>query len=76
MTTAILKKRDILNDDMVIIPRLEYEDLKDRATSAVSFPVVHLRGNAARKLDRRVTAALREYKAGKLKPVRSLRELL
>lgn len=77
MTIAILKKADIpTNDDLVVIPRREYEDLKGKAASAVSFPVVHLKGNAARKLDRRVTAALREYRAGKLKPIRSLRELL
>lgn len=77
MTIAILKKTDIpANDDLVVIPRKDYEDLKEKAGSAVSFPVVHLRGNAARKLDRRVTAALREYRQGKTKILHSLRDLM
>ena len=76
MAIAILKKSTIPNDDLVVISRREYEALKDKAENTGSVPVVHLRGNAAKKLDRRVAAALREYKSGKLKPVRSLRELL
>lgn len=72
MTIAILKKADIpTNDDLVVIPRREYESLK-----ASQIPVVFLKGKAAQRLDRRVAAALREYKAGKLKPIQSLRELL
>jgi hypothetical protein len=76
MAIAILRQRDIPRDDLVVIPRKEYEDLKDRVDALPVFPIVRLRGNAARKLDRRVSAALREYHAGKLKPVRTLRELL
>lgn len=77
MATTILKKgATSITDDFVVIPHGENETLKDRADQAVSFPVVRLRGNAARKLDRRVTAALREYRAGKIKPVQSLQELL
>ena len=76
MAIVILRQRDIPRDDLVVIPRKEYEDLKDRVDTLPVFPIVHLRGNAARKLDRRVSAALREYRTGKLKPVRTLRELL
>lgn len=76
MTIAILKKADIQNDDLVVIPRREYEELKDKADSAVAFPTVRLRGNAARKLDRRVAAALLEYRQGKTKVLRSLRDLM
>lgn len=77
MAIAILKKADIpTNDDLVVIPRKEYEELKDKAANAISFPVVRLRGNAARKLDRRVAAALREYRQGKTKVLHSLRDLM
>lgn len=77
MTIAILKKSQIRNDDVVLIPRREYDSLKERATTTAPFvPVVQLTGNAARKLDRRVTAALREYRQGKTKVLHSLRDLM
>lgn len=76
MVIATLKKAHIPSDDLVVIPRREYEDLKEKATSVVGFPVVRLRGKAASVLDRRVTAALREYRAGKLRPIASLRQLM
>lgn len=56
MTIAILKKSDIPNDDLVVIPRTEYETLK-----ASQIPTVFLKGKAARRLDARVSAAQRWY---------------
>ncbi len=76
MAITILRQRDIPRDDLVVIPRKEYETLRENANVAAAFPVVRLRGNAARKLDHRVNAALREYHAGKLRSINSLRELL
>jgi len=35
-----------------------------------------LKGKAARKLDRRVTQAMKEYRTGKLRPIASLREII
>lgn len=52
MAIAILKKRDIPNDDLVVIPRKEYEMLKES-----QIPIVFLKGKAARRLDARASAA-------------------
>jgi hypothetical protein len=71
MTIAILKKVDISNDDMVVIPRQEYEELK-----ASQIPTVFLKGRAAQRLDARVTRSLREYRQGKTKRLYSLRGLM
>lgn len=71
MTIAILKKSRIRGDDLVVIPRQEYELLK-----ASQIPTLFLKGGAARRLDARVSQALAEYRTGKLKPVSTLRELL
>ena len=76
MAITILKKSQIQNDDLVIIPRKEYEVLRSKAENVPSFPVIQLRGSAARKLDRRVASAVREYRSGKLKAVKTLRELI
>ena len=71
MTIAILKKSQIQNDDVVLIPRREYEMLKGN-----HIPTVFLKGKNARKLDRRVNASLREYRQGKTKILHSLRDLM
>ena len=71
MTIAILKKSQIRNDDVVLIPRREYDILKEN-----QIPVVFLKGKSARKLDRRVNASLREYRQGKTKILHSLRDLM
>lgn len=71
MAIAILKKAQIKNDDLVIIPRKEYETLREN-----QIPVVFLKGKAARVLDRRVERSLREYRQGKTKVLRSLRDLM
>ncbi len=71
MTIAVLKRAHIPNDDLVVIPRQEYEDLKAR-----QIPAVFLKGRSARVLDKRVTNALREYRQGKTKILHSLRDLM
>lgn len=71
MTIAILKKDQIQNDDLVIIPRKEYEVLKEN-----QIPTIFLKGKSARVLDRRVMLSLREYRQGKTKALHSLRDLM
>ena len=56
--------------DLVIIPRKEYEYMKTRM-----FPVVYLNSKKAVRLDRRVDRALREYRQGKTKIIKSLADL-
>lgn len=56
MAIALLKKRDIPNDDLVVIPRKEYEALR-----AGQIPSVFLKGKVARRLDARVSAARRWF---------------
>lgn len=73
MPITIPKKamQSIQDDDAVLISRTEYERLR-----ASQIPTVFLKGKAARRLDARVTAAIREYRTGKLKPIQSLRALV
>ena len=66
-----ISKKELPNDDLVIIPRREYERLKSG-----QVPVHYLRGGAARRLDRRVASALREHRSGKTKLTNSLDELI
>lgn len=58
MTITIPKKaiQAIQDDDVVLIPRTEYERL-----CASQVPTVFLKGKAARRLDARVSAAQRWY---------------
>lgn len=71
MAIAILKRKQIQNDDLVIIHRKEYEILREN-----QVPVTFLKGRSARKLDARVSRALREYRQGKTKISHSLRDLM
>lgn len=71
MAIAILKRAQIQDDDLVIIPRKEYEVLKGN-----QIPTIFLKGKSARALDRRVERALREYRQGKTKVLHSLRDLM
>lgn len=50
----------IKNDDLVILPRKEYESMKARM-----FPVFFLKGKNAKNLDKRVGEGLKEYSKGK-----------
>ena len=52
---------------LVVLPVAEYQKLLARAV-----PTYYLTGQAAKQLDRRVAAALKEYRAGKTKKIKSL----
>lgn len=71
MAITILKKAQIKNDDLVIIPRKEFEVLKEN-----QVPSIFLKGKSARVLDRRVAESLSEYQRGKTKALHSLRDLM
>lgn len=57
-------------DDLVILPRKEFEYMKSRM-----FPIIHLKGKSATRLDKRVENAIRDYRAGRTKKIRSLSDL-
>lgn len=60
MNTITIPKNLIKNDDLVILPRKEYENMKARMT-----PIFYLKGKNAKNLDKRVSEGLREYRKGK-----------
>ena len=62
MNTITIPKKLIKtkNDDLVVISRKEYENLK-----AKTIPVFFLKGKKAKNLDKRVEEALKEHKKGK-----------
>ncbi len=55
---------------VVVLPLAEHRRLLEWAV-----PTYYLTGKAAKRLDRRVAAALKEYRAGKTKKIRSLNDL-
>ena len=57
-------------DDLVVISRREFEQMKSRM-----FPIVYLKGKSAARLDRRVEIAVRDYRQGKTKKIKSLADL-
>ncbi len=59
MATITISKKLIHGDDLIVIPRKEYEEMKSRLV-----PVVYLKGKSAKRLDKRVTEGMREYKKG------------
>src|SRR3989338_5079674 len=71
MAITILKKAQIQKDDLVTIPRKEYEVFKEN-----QVPTIFLKGKSARVLDRRVAEALREYRQVKTKAIHSVRDLM
>lgn len=71
MNTITIPKNLIKNDDLVIIPRKEYEKLKSQMT-----PTFYLRGKEAEKLDKLVEYGLREYEKGETISATSLKEAL
>ena len=70
MTTITIPKRIAKNDDLIVIPRKEYEQMK-----SMMFPMVNLVGKSADRLDRRVVKALRYYKQGRTRTIKSLADL-
>jgi len=71
MTTMTIPKSIFQNDDLVIMPRRHYDLIM-----ANMVPTYYLKGKAARRLDRRVAQAMKEYRTGKLRPIASLREII
>lgn len=70
MATITIPKNLIKNDDLVIIPRKEYESMKAQA-----IPTFYLKGKEAEKLDKLVKEGLKEYQDGKCKTIKSLADL-
>ena len=54
------------SDDLIVIPRKEYESMK-----AQLLPAYFLKGVKAKKLDKRVEEALRDHKQGKTEKLES-----
>lgn len=71
MNTITIPKNLIKNDDLVIIPRKEYEKMKAQMT-----PTFYLKGKEAEKLDKLVKDGLREYERGETISATSLKEAL
>ncbi len=70
MVTAIIPKRVTGKDDLIVIPRQEYERMK-----ASMVPTFFLQGKSARRLDTRVLWGLHAHQTGKTKKIRSLADL-
>lgn len=70
MNTITIPKNLIKNDDLIIIPRKEYESMK-----ACMPPTFYLKGKEAEKLDKLVKEGLKEYREGKCKTIKSLADL-
>lgn len=70
MNTITIPKNLIKNDDLVIIPRKEYEKMK-----AQMIPTFYLKGKEADKLDKLVKDGLKDYRDGKCKTIKSLADL-
>ena len=70
MATITIPKNLIKNDDLVIIPRKEYESMKAKIT-----PTFYLKGKEAEKLDKLVKEGLKEHQEGKCKTIKSLADL-
>ena len=70
MTTFTIPKRIAKNDDLIVIPRKEYEQMKSRM-----FPIINLVGKSATRLDRRVIKALQYYRQGKTRIIKSLADI-
>lgn len=88
--TIIPKKITGGIEDLVMLPRGEFEKMQERLRTAPMFkgyeiinykkkqykiPAYQLIGKAALRLDRRVKAALGEFESGRAKPLKSLAEL-
>ena len=70
MPTLTIPKSVIGDDELIVMPRKEYEQMK-----SAMIPTFYLKGKAAKRLDRRVNQALRDYRSGKTKKIHSLADL-
>jgi hypothetical protein len=59
MSTLTISKNLFKNDDLIVLPRKEYESMKARI-----LPFFEVKGKNAKKLDKRVTESLKEYTKG------------
>jgi len=59
MATLTISKNLIQNDDLIVLPRKEYESMKARM-----FPVFKLKGKNAKNLNTRVSESMKEYEKG------------
>ncbi len=66
MVTITIPKKLIKNDDLVVLPRKEYEKMK-----AQMVPIFYLKGKSAKRLDKRVSEGLKEYYKGKTESLES-----
>ncbi len=71
MKAVTISKEIIKNDDVVVMPRREYERMK-----ASMVPTQFLKGKAAVRLDKRVARSLEEHRRGLTKRIRSLADLM
>lgn len=60
MPTITIPRNITGSEELVVMPRREYERMKDAV-----IPTFYLKGGAAKRLDRRVERAVKEYRAGK-----------
>lgn len=88
---ATISKKVTGHEDLVVLPRREYERLKERDRLGPTFsgyethmrngkkyqiPVYQLHGKAAEQLDQEVREAMAEYKAGKTISAHSMSEAM
>ena len=57
--------------DLVVISRKEYEEMKSN-----TIPSIYLSGKKASELDKRVSKAVSDHKAGKTKKINSLADVV
>ena len=65
MQTITIPKSVTGSEELIIMPKKEYNRMKDGL-----FPIFYLNGSTARKLDKRVREGLREYNGGKTEPLK------
>ena len=70
MATITIPKNITGSEELVVIPRKEFDWMKSQM-----IPAIYLKGNAAKKLDKRVEKGLRDYQTGKTKIIHSLADL-
>ncbi len=70
MSTITIPKKLAGKDDLIVIPKSEYELMKSQM-----FPVIYMKGKKAKHIDLRVTNALRAYRQNKTKKIKSLADL-
>ena len=89
--TIVIPKKVADKREFVLLPRQEYEDMRERLQKGPTFrgyethtwkgkkhqvPVYQLHGKAAERLDREVRQAMKEYREGKTIEASSMREAL